>query len=176
MIKNKGFSLIEVLVSVGIISIVVLLLSSFILGLNFTSSKTKADREVLENARRVMDQITYEIKGATSLYSPTTSLSQLSLQTNRYLPTDEKTTFIDFFLCGSAICFKKESQSPIALTANTVSVSSLSFTKVVNGATTSVKIGVTVNSINPSGDLARTASTTLNSIVSLRNFELRNAF
>ena len=168
-VSEKGFSLIEVVVSVGITSLILLLLSSFIFELNFSNYKTKADREALENARRIVDQIAYEIKGATSVYAPTTSLTQLSLQTQRYLPNGETTTFIDFFLCGTNLCLKKESQNPVPLNSETVSIGNLAFTRIANGANSSIKVQVTVDYKNPMSETAN-ASVTLNQTVSLRNY------
>ncbi|MDO8529899.1 MAG: prepilin-type N-terminal cleavage/methylation domain-containing protein [bacterium] len=169
MIRKNGFSLIEVVVSVGITSVIVLLLSSFIFELNFSNSKTKADRGVLENARRILDQIAYEIKGATSVYASTTSASQLSLQTQRYLPSGEVITFIDFFLCGTDLCLKKESQNPVLMNSETVSISSLAFTRVANGSNSSIKVQVTVDYKNPTSETSG-SSVTLNQTVSLRNY------
>lgn len=166
----KGFSLIEVLVSTGIISVILLLLSSLVFELNFSNSKAKADRETLENARRILDQIAYEVKGAKSIYAPTTTSNQLSLQTQRYLANGEETSFIDFFLCGTDICLKKEGQDPIILNSNTVSAGNLAFTRVVNGANSSVKVDLTVNYKNPNNDPAGSSSVSLNSTTSLRNY------
>ena len=54
-----------------------------------------------------MDIMVREIKEAKSVYTPTTNSSQLSLETINYLPVDEENTYIDFFLCGSSLCLKK---------------------------------------------------------------------
>ena len=174
-IKN-GFSLIEVLVSVGIVSMILLLLSSFIFQLNYSNSKTKADREALENARRILDIIVYEIKGAKSIYAPTTtfpstgSADQLSLETFRYLPDGEDTSFIDFFLCGTGLCLKKESQNPVLLNSDNVSVTNLVFTRILSGTAPSVKTAFTVSYKNPSGQPSNDASVSLNATVSLRSY------
>ena len=168
--KKKGFTIIEVLVSVGLVGIMALLMASFIFELNFSNAKTKADREALDNARRAMDAIMYEIKGAQDVYVPTTTSSQLSLKTLRYLPTGEDSTYMDFFLCGVAVCLKKESQNPVALTADTVEVSSLQFTRILNGSRPSVKISMTVNYKNPDNNPANAATVTLSQAVSLRSY------
>lgn len=167
---KRGFSLIEVLISVGILSIAVVLLSTFIFQLNYSQAKTKADREALENARRAMDIMAYEIRGADSIYASTTTASQLSLQTSRYLPAGEQTTFIDFFVCGFALCFKKESQNPITLTSDLVQVADLQFVSAQNGSKPSVKITMTINYGDLASDANHYASVTLNQTVALRNY------
>lgn len=168
---QRGFSILEVLVSVAIFSFILLVIMSFIFWARSSNTKTKADSDVLENARRILDTITYEIKGATGIYTPTSASHQLSLETSRYLPTDETTTFIDFFLCGSNICLKKESQNPIPLNSDSVQIGDLTFSLVANGANSSVKISVTVDYKNPTNQISSGASVTLESTVALRNYQ-----
>jgi len=168
--KNTGFSLLEVLISTAIFSMVLLTVFSFFFSINASNSKTKADREAQENARMVLEEITYEIRGAKSIYTSTTTSSQLSLETTKYLPTGETGTFIDFFLCGTAICLKKESQNPVALTSDSVEVTNLTFSQILNGTKPSVQINLTVNYINPSGSINSFASVNLTSTASLRSY------
>ena len=158
-IKNdRGFTLLEILVYIAILSLVLFLICSFIFWMNQSNTKTKAEREALENSRRALEIMAYEIKGAKSVYTPTTSLNQLSLETYRYLPDDEDNSFIDFFLCGSRICFKKEAQDPIFLTSDTVEVKQLEFTQISTNGSPSIKINLTIDNIN------------LTSTVSLRSY------
>lgn len=156
--EQKGFSLLEIVISVALFSIILLLLVSSLMSMNTSNLKTTADREASENARRALDEITYEIRSAESIYTPTTTASQLSLETSRYLPSGETDTFIDFFLCGTAICLKKESQDPIALTSDSVQVTNLVFSQISTGGKPSVQIMLTVNYLNSSAVLTSTAS------------------
>ena len=167
--KNKGFSLLEILISVAIFSMILLAIVSFFLSMNTSNLKTEADREVSENARRALEEITYEIRSAKSIYTPTTTTNQLSLETSRYLSTGENTTFIDFFLCGSAICFKREFQDPIALTSDSIEVTNLEFSQISTGVNPSVQVSLTVNSLNSNND-AKSSSITLKSTASLRSY------
>src|SRR3989344_549080 len=142
MFHEKGFSLLELVVSIALFFLVSLIVISFIISISFSNAKTKAERETGENARRAMDAIGYELRSAKSVYTPTNTLSQLSLETANYLPSGETNTFVDFFLCGDSVCLKKESQDPIALTSGTVRVTNLAFTQILNGATSSVKTDI----------------------------------
>lgn len=156
---NKGFTIIESIVSLAIFSIILLAVLSFIFWMSYSNSRTKADRETLENARRAIDIITSETKRSKSIYAPTTSANQLSLETANYLPADEIITYIDFFLCGSVICLKKESmQQPVALTSDSVEVTNLVFSQIVTNGKPSVKIDLTINCNNSSVSLTSTAS------------------
>jgi len=151
---QSGFSLLELLVALAIFSVILLAVVSFFFSISLSSSKTRTDRDALENARRVLNEIAYEIKSAQSIYTPTTTASQLSLQTAKYLPPNENSTFIDFYLCGKAICFKKEFQDPVVMTSDIVEVTNLVFTQLQNGSSPSIRISLTASSV----DLTTTAS------------------
>lgn len=171
LLSNKnGFTIVEILVSVGIFSIVLMAIVSFVLWMNYYNAKIKADGEVTENARRVLDIITYETRGAKGIYAPTTTPNQLSLETTKYLPVGESSAFIDFFLCGSAVCLKKESQNPIALTTDSVEVSSLSFSQILSETMSSVRIDLTINYKNQHSATGNYASASLTSTASLRSY------
>jgi len=165
--SGAGFTIIEVLIYIAIVSFVVLSVSSFIFYLTYSNAKTKGDREVMENARRALEIIMYEIHSAKSIYTPTTTTSQLSLETSKYLPQGETTTYIDFFLCGSRLCLKKESQEPIFLTSDTVEVTNITFTQIAVNNSMSIKISITVNYQDAIKD--QQPSVTLTSTASLRN-------
>ncbi len=168
--KNDGFSIIELVVSVSIISFILLFLAGFVFQINRLNSKTTGQREVAQNASKVLDAINYEIKGAEAVYSPTTLQNQLSLETKRYLPSGEDGTFIDFFICGANICLKKESQSPISLMSEAVKVGNFNISRILTGGAESVKISLTVDYVNNTANPENDASINLTSTVSLRNY------
>lgn len=155
--KEKAFSLVEVLVSLALFSIILLAVLAFFVSMNNSSQRTKADREVSENAKKVLDRIAFEIRAADSIYTPTTTSTQLSLQTTRYLPAGEISTFIDFFLCGTSVCIKRESQDPIALNSDSVEVTSLTFSQLNSGSNPSVKIDLSVSHNNSAINFTSTA-------------------
>ena len=168
--ENAGFTMIELLISFSLFFIILLAFSSLIFLMSNLNVKTRANRETLDAARGAMEIITYEIKGARSIYTPTTTANQLSLNTSRYVSVGESDTFVDFFLCGSTVCFKKEFQNPVSLISNSVQVTNLQFSQVLNGTVPSVKITLTVNYVNPNNNPNSSASVTLTSTASLRNY------
>lgn len=156
--KGAGFTLLEVLIYISVLAIVFLAVSSFLTWSLKTNTKASAIREAADNGRRAMEIMAYEIKGAKSVYGPTSSSTQLSLET-------KTSSFIDFYICGdaaSAICLKKESQNPIAITSDAVKVSNLVFTQIAT-TTPSVQIQLKV-------DYKTEASFTATSTVSLRSY------
>ncbi len=168
--SGAGFSLIEVLVYVGVLSIILAAIFSFLTWSVHSSAKAKVMKETSDNARRAMQIMIYEIKEARNIYLPTSTSTQLSLETFHYLPGGERTTYVDFYLCGTQLCLKKESQNPIALTSDKVEVSNLAFTRVVTDQTPSVQIELKIDYKNPYSRPERQASVNLKSTASLRSY------
>ena len=125
-----AFTLIEILVYIGVFALVAGVLYSFIIWVYHSDIKTRAMREVLDNGQRAMETMIYEIREARSIYTPLTTSTQLSLETTHYLPEGESFSYIDFFLCGAQICLKKETENPIPLTSDKVEVKELNFSQI----------------------------------------------
>ena len=142
--RTEGFTLVEILVYAGILAMIILMVLSFFVWATRFNAEIKAMGEALDNARRAMEIITYEIREASSIYTPTTTQNQLSLETARDLPAGEATAFIDFYLCNNRLCLKREFQNPIVLTSNRVQVNNLTFTP-VGTVPSSVQIELQVN-------------------------------
>ena len=170
--SSKGFTLIEMLVYIVIFVIIISVIVSLFLWLVRSYNKNQTMRETLDNANRIMETMTHEIKAASSIYAPTSVFDdpagQLSLETARHLPIEETTSYIDFYLCGTSFCFKKESQSQTILTSDKVEVSNLVFTEINSGVAPTIQIDLTVDYLNPSSRPEYQASTTLTSTVGLR--------
>ncbi|KPJ73659.1 hypothetical protein AMJ48_00410 [Parcubacteria bacterium DG_74_1] len=167
---KKGFTLIETLVYVGVLSVVVGIVFSFLIWSVHSSTKINVMRETSDNARRAMEIMFYEIRGAMAIYTPTSTSTQLSLQTLHYLPGGEDTTYIDFYICGTQLCLKKESQNPIALTSEKVEVNNLVFSQIIVEEVPSVQIELKIDYKNPSNRPEYQASANLKSTISLRNY------
>lgn len=175
-LKNKfrhqglltGFTLVEILVYAGVLGLVVGILVSFIYWTIYSNSKSKVMRETMDNARRAMEVMAYEIKEAKSVYTPTTTQNQLSLETLKYLPDGETSSFIDFYICENRLCVKKESQDPIVLISDNVEVAELAFTRAVSGNLESIKIDLTINYKNPTGAPQFSSSFSATSNIALR--------
>jgi prepilin-type N-terminal cleavage/methylation domain-containing protein len=154
----KGFTLVEIVVSVAIFSVILFVLVSSLLVMNGSNIKLISDRQVLDNAQRVLDKIVSEVKAAKSIYTPTTTANQLSLETLRDLSDGRTISYVDIFLCGTAVCLKKEFRNATPITSDSVQVSNLIFLQITNNDSTSLQISLTVG------------SNTLTSAVSLRSY------
>ena len=168
--SGGGFTLIEVLVYITVLILIVTAIFSFLIWSIRSSAKARVMRETSDNVWRAMYNMVYEIREAKAVYFPTSTSTQLSLEAIRYLPVNERTTYIDFYLCGTQLCMKKESHNPIALTSDNVEVTSLVFTPVVTGSVPSVQIEIEVDYKNPYNRPEYQASVNLKSTASLRSY------
>jgi len=174
--KNSltGFTLIEVLIYIAVLVIIITAVSAFFLWGIRSNTKAKVMRETLDNSRRAIETITREIKEAVSIYTETSTFNshpgQLSLETTKYLPEGESTTYVDFYLCGTQLCLKKESQDPIALTSDKVEVNNLVFSRIITNEIPSVQISLNINYKNFTGRPEYQASVNLISTTSLRRY------
>lgn len=172
---RKGFTLTEVLVYIAVLAIIIAAVSSFLLWQISSSAKSRATRETQYNAERALSIMTQEIREARSVYTPTSVFninpSQLSLETAKYAPAGEAAGYIDFFICGTQLCLKKESQNPVALTSESVEISNLIFRQIATTSTIpSIQIELKVDYIATSTRPEYQASFAATSTVSLRSY------
>ncbi len=169
--KNKGFTLIELLAGLAIFVVVFGILTTFIVWVYRSNVKFQALSEVATNTQRATQVMLDEIRSSASIYMPTTNASQLSLETPRYQPAGEEFSFIDFFVCGTQLCMKKETDaSPVAITSDKVTVDALSFNIIASAnGPSSVQVTLTM-SYKSSGSLEEQAQTSITSSATLRNY------
>ncbi len=172
--RPAGFSLIEMLVYVAVLAIFTIALSELFFWIVRSQNKIKAIHEATGDANSVMESIAKEIRSSRSVYLPTSIFDsdsgQLSLGTTAGLPQGEIKTYVDFYLCQSRLCFKKEGQSPVALSSDLTEIKKLRFSRIVTGEKESIHIIVQADFKNPHNIIEKKASVVLNSIVSLRNY------
>ncbi|KKT25031.1 MAG: hypothetical protein UW11_C0036G0006 [Parcubacteria group bacterium GW2011_GWA2_43_9b] len=132
----SGFTLLEMLIYVALVATVMSSVVFFGIWVIQVGVKSRINSEVMGNARSAMETMVYEIKKSQSVYAPTSvfdsSLGQLSLEQTKDAGSDESSGFIDFFICGQALCLKREKINPVALTNNSVRVTSLIFSQRLN--------------------------------------------
>lgn len=159
----QGFSLMEILVYIGVLSIIVLVLSFYIVWSIHSTNKLKTMREVFFNARRPIELMTHEIREAKSI-SPTSTATHLSLE-------KIDGSYIDFYLASSTLYQQIGSEAEMALTSNNVEVKNLEFKTITTGTTTpSVKISFTVDYKNPANRPEYQSSFEATTTASLRSY------
>ena len=173
MNNNKGFTLLELLIYIAVIALIITAVSAMLLWGVRSRAKAKVMDEVTRQADSAMTIMLREIREAGSVYTPTSILGshpgQLSLQTAKYVPPGEILGYIDFFLCGTRLCLKKEAQDPVALTSENVVVDNLVFSSVGGSANPSaVRVVISLRYNSPAQQPAYRASVNLQSGASIR--------
>ncbi|OHA64116.1 MAG: hypothetical protein A2842_02385 [Candidatus Wildermuthbacteria bacterium RIFCSPHIGHO2_01_FULL_48_25] len=159
---KKGFTVVEILVYVAVLAVVTGAVFSFLLWTSQSQVVVSSQRRLSIVASQALELLSKEAREARSVYDSTSlyasSPGQLSLETTKDLPEGETETFVDFFLCGSELCMKKEGASPLALTPSEVSIDSLVFTKVVSGNVPSLKVDISLSFKDAQLDISQTVS------------------
>lgn len=167
--ERRAFTLIEMLVFLAVFTLLMGAVAAFLLWTIRANVKSRAAREAMENARRTFEAVTYEIRSARTLYTPTMTLSQISLETAIAAPAGEATTYVDVYRCGSRVCLKREGAAPVALTAETVEVTNMAFRQI--GTTTpAVEMGFSVAYKNPGAPAGEQASFAATTTTALRGY------
>ncbi len=128
---SVGFTLVEMLVYVGIVSVVFMLTVTLMIQLMRTYTRFRVEREISTNVREAVNYMIREIKSAEDIYVPTSALGshpgQISLETRLNMPADETSTFIDFYMDNGKLLIKREGQNPFPLLSDRVEVKNLVF-------------------------------------------------
>ena len=167
---NRGFTLIELLVYAALLVLIIAAVTTLLFGVLKSHAKARAVRDVMHNTILAVDAISLEIKEAVSVYDSTTTSNQLSLETTKSLPVGETSTYVDFFICDSRLCIKRESQPPVALTSESVEIRSLVFQKVVTSTIPSIVMTLRIGSVNPENRSELEAELQTTSVISFRAY------
>ena len=144
--SQSGFTLLEILASIAIFFVVMAVLTGFIVWMYRINARIGASREAADNLQRVMETIVREARRAESVYTPTTNDRQLSLKVYNNLPVGEIYSFVDFFVCGTQLCLKKEESDPIALTSDKLQIKDFYIKQIMEGTSpSSVQIGFSLD-------------------------------
>ncbi|MDP2641196.1 MAG: type II secretion system protein [Candidatus Yanofskybacteria bacterium] len=167
--SGGGFTLIEFMVYIAVLAILGGAISMLFLWTLKVHTKAQVLQETVASGEVALERVMSEVREAESLYLSTATSSQISLETKTSFPSGETTGFLDFFLCGEALCMKKEGEDPSALTPDTVEVTNLSFTPIsTNTLFPSLRMSITLEHKNPNTRPELEAAVELTSTASLR--------
>lgn len=129
---KNGFTLVELLVYVALLSILVVAVTQSVLVILDSNMKDRAREAVLTSAIQAIDSIRNEMRGIQRVYTPTSVFSahpgQLSLVTTNNIPTGENETYVDFFVSDDErLCIKREEQEYQCVTSPDVRIINLQF-------------------------------------------------
>lgn len=167
--RRRGISLIETLVYVALLGIIVVFITNSLIQIISTYQHARAEREVLSNARLIMETVTKQIAYSQEIYAPTshfnTDTGQLSLITPIDAPPEHTTAYLDIWTDGSRLLMRQEGQATTTLSAATVHITQFRVSRIFQGLRReAVQVILSVSS-NESSFIA---STTLHATTALR--------
>ncbi len=146
---KKAFTLIETLLYISLTSIILISITAFVGTLLSTRLRNQALSEVDQQAVQLMQYLTYTIKEAEGINSPTAGNVASTLSLDVVTPTDDPT----IISLNSGTARVQEGGGPfINLNSNLVTISNLTFRNLSPSANTeTIRIQFTVTYNNPSG-------------------------
>jgi prepilin-type N-terminal cleavage/methylation domain-containing protein len=163
---KKGFTLIEMLLYLAILSIIVLAFSSFLF-LSYTSRvKATVIAEVEQQGNQTMGLIIQNIQNTSGITAPITGVSANSLTLTEYTSANSPAVFDQ---SGTVIRIKEGVTAAVNITSNRVVVSNLSFQNLSRPNTPGiVQIKFTLTYLNPDNRSEYIYSKNFTSSASLR--------
>ncbi len=148
-VSQTGFTLIEVLLYVGIFSILLISTSVFVATLLESRIKNQTIAEVEQQGLQVMQIITQTVRNATSINTPSQGASGTFLSVDTYSGVLNPTVFD---LLGGTIRITEGIGSAIVLANSRVSASALTFRNLSRASTPSIiRIQFTLSYVNNLG-------------------------
>lgn len=164
--KKNGFTVLELLLYIGLFSIILLGVSAFLYLLLSARVKHETMTEVEQQGAIAMQWITQAVRNAEEINNPSRSNTADTLTLE--LPTDAQDP-TEFRLRNGALTTREDDGAEIALTSNDVTVSSVQFTNTSLANTPgSVRIQFTITHVNTSGRFEYTYAKTFYAAASLR--------
>ena len=166
---RTGMSLIETLVYVAVLGLISIFITNSLIKIVGTYRQAQAEREVLSNARLMMETVTKNIAYSREVYAPTSifnsATSQISLITPLDTLPEHTTTYLDFWSDGNRLLMREEGKATTTLSSATVQVAQFRAERIVQGLGREA-IKITLNVVSKT--LPQAASTTLNATTALR--------
>lgn len=132
--KGKGFSLIEAVVYVALLGVVAVFVVNSLLYLTDAYTRVRAEREVLTNARAVIDLIGSRVASSRETYAFTSKFDaddgQLSLITAATTTPGHAAAYSDVWISSGAVYAREEGSATTTLSAGSVQVSLLRFERI----------------------------------------------
>ena len=166
---RTGMSVVEMIVYVGLIGIMSMVIINSLIKMSSTYQHARVQREVLSNARLIMETITKKIAYSQETYAPTSRLNnntgQLSLMTPLDILPEHTTTYLDIWTDGSQLLMRQEGRAIATLSSATVQITQFRLERIFQGLgreAIQITLGVA------SSALPLVASITLHATVTLR--------
>lgn len=150
-----GFTLVEMVIYIAILSIIVVLVTSSILVMSKSLSSIQTSRKINNFAETSLERIVREIRFADSVdtLNSTFGVSPGVLKLNTIDPTSEIQGTVEFYLSGLDLMIKEGNNPPEDITPSSLSITDLIFYNIViPDVSESIKVEVEVTGSGIYGD------------------------
>lgn len=169
--NSRGFTLLEAVLYIGFLGIISVMIVNFMAQISNTYHVLRAEREVVSNARLMLERIEKTVAQSAEIYTPTssfnTNLGQLSLVVGGNSDPAHTTSYADFWVDNGRLWMRQEGQNAIPVSATSVKVDYFYLERIIqslNREAVKMTLRISYNApINWS-----VASTTLNATIALR--------
>ena len=132
--KQKGFTMVEILIYIGVAIIVLGAIAGVVAMLIQSKDKSQAIAEVEQQGVQIMNTITQSIRNAEAINSPGTGASASSLSLDVVNVGDDPTVFAE----SSGVLQMTEGATTSNITSSWVTISSLNFQNISRASTPGV--------------------------------------
>ncbi len=165
---KRGISLIEIVIYVALLGGVSVLIANFLIQTVNAYQRAYAEREVISNARLMLENINKSIGQANEVYAPTSRFNQdsgqLSLITQLNTTVGHTTAYVDFWVDNGRLWTRQEGGGETAISAASVRVVKFHLEQIAQGLNReAVKVTIQVDSAS-----RFPTSITLNSTTAIR--------
>ena len=150
--QSKGFTLMELLIYVGIATVAIVVFTNFMVDVTKNASKAKITQEVQQNARLLLSRMTQEIRTAKEIIYVTSD--QITFKNS----SDDTITF---YLNDDDVYYDINSSGPVSLINDQVRVTQLNFQQ----NSDSVNIDLTVEQKDENVEAAKKGEINLTSTI-----------
>ncbi len=145
--NNKGFTLLEFLLYIGIVGIILTVSGAIGLNVLFGKAKLMSIEEVSQNARFAMEDMALKIRNSEAINSPATSTSASTLSLQMADSTKNPTVFD---VSSGIVQITEGTGSAVDLTSSEVTVTTLQFSNISYSNTPgTVRVQMTIKRVNP---------------------------
>jgi len=171
--KSEGFTLIEMLLYIGIIAIMLATLLSFSLQMLASSAKSQTDQTVYSEERYATERLTYEIRNAAGVNVASSSFGvNLAASSTAMLSLSEASSPLNptvFSVASGTFMVQQGTGAPIALNSSSTQVTSLVFSNYSTGTYNNVGFLMNISDSSTSTRNEYVASTTIEGSAEVRS-------
>lgn len=133
--NKKGVSLIEIIVYVALLGGISVFIANSLIHITNAYHRARAEREVISNARLLLEAINKSVSQAQAVYAPTSRFDddagQLSLVTVIGADPEHETAYLDYYVDNGRLYRRAEGENETPLSASTVRISKFRLERIV---------------------------------------------